>query len=68
MQKVNLEIVPHHMRKDYSIRNENIDKGIDLCPRCSGTGNELVSMYRKCHACNGTGEKSLTWNYTKESN
>jgi len=26
-----------------------------LCSRCSGTGNELLSMYKKCVICNGSG-------------
>lgn len=32
-----------------------IDDGFNPCKRCDGTGNELLSMYRKCQACNGDG-------------
>ena len=27
----------------------------ERCTYCSGTGNELYSMYRKCRCCQGTG-------------
>jgi DnaJ-class molecular chaperone len=25
------------------------------CRRCEGTGNELLSLYRRCEACGGSG-------------
>lgn len=25
------------------------------CPRCEGTGNELLFMYRRCAQCGGSG-------------
>jgi len=28
-----------------------------LCGECGATGNEMLSMYRACAACNGTGIK-----------
>jgi hypothetical protein len=27
----------------------------ERCERCTGTGNELMWMYRRCKACEGTG-------------
>jgi RecJ-like exonuclease len=47
--------VPYHMRADEEHRNENIRNNNPLCDRCSGTGNQLLSMYQKCEKCNGTG-------------
>lgn len=29
----------------------------NICPRCGGTGNELLSWYKKCTECYGTGKK-----------
>ncbi len=46
---------PTHMQMDVQTRNENIDKDLNLCSRCEGTGNELYSMYHKCTSCNGSG-------------
>ncbi len=63
---VDVKRFPVHMRRDYMIRNSNVEKGIDLCGRCNGTGNELMSMYKKCQACNGTGKHNPEWDYTKE--
>jgi DnaJ-class molecular chaperone len=36
-------------------RKQNIDKGLPLCDRCNGTGNELFGMYRACRDCGGSG-------------
>ena len=36
-------------------RDKNIADGFTLCDRCSGTGNQLFSMYQKCEKCDGTG-------------
>lgn len=47
-----------HQVPDYKTKEENIDKGFELCERCVGTGNELFSMYRRCSDCNGTGKKT----------
>ena len=33
----------------------NKENGFKLCDRCSGTGNQLFSMYQKCEKCDGTG-------------
>ena len=52
---INIDSVPLHIQRDYLIRNENIKNGEPLCLRCSGTGNELFSMYRKCTVCKGNG-------------
>ena len=57
MKKVDINKIPCHMRMDYEIKNKNIDRKLPLCKHCSGTGNELFSMYRKCPKCNGTGNK-----------
>lgn len=57
---------PHHMRGDYEKRNANIRHGFKLCERCGGTGNELMSMYKQCQACNGDGIHNNNWDYTKE--
>lgn len=29
------------------------------CPRCEGTGNELLGLYRRCTGCGGTGTVTL---------
>jgi len=65
-KKIDPEKFPLHMRGDAITRNDNIDKGEELCDRCEGTGNELFSMYMKCHACNGTGVFNNSWDYSKE--
>ncbi len=57
-----ISTIPHHMRMDYITRNKNIAAGHKLCFRCSGTGNELYSMYRECENCRGTGIALLTTN------
>ncbi len=36
-------------------RDQNVKNNHTLCKRCSGTGNELFSMYRTCTDCGGTG-------------
>ena len=46
------------IRQDNIIRQENVDTGHELCIRCTGTGNELYSMYRSCEDCGGTGIKN----------
>lgn len=53
--KLDSSKIPFHMRVDNNIRNENIDAGKPLCEHCDGTGNELLSMYRSCPICKGTG-------------
>lgn len=35
---------------------DNVEPAGQICPRCEGTGNELMSMYRKCSDCKGTGQ------------
>ena len=55
LEKTNLSEVPLHMRRDYVIRNRNIDEGKLLCTLCDGTGNQLFSMYQKCDNCEGKG-------------
>jgi DnaJ-class molecular chaperone len=55
-EKTNLAKVPLRALGDYTKRNNNIDRGVTLCTRCQGTGNELLSMFRKCQACDGSGE------------
>ncbi len=52
---VDLDTAPFHMRMDYDTRNQNVTNGKELCERCEGTGNEFMSMYRKCTDCMGTG-------------
>lgn len=54
-KKVDLSTIPLHMRTDYVKRNANIDAGKKLCKRCGGTGNQLLSMWQKCEACDGKG-------------
>lgn len=54
---IDLRTVLIHMRMDYQKRNDNVEGGETLCPKCDGTGNELFSMYRRCSECNGTGVK-----------
>lgn len=56
-KKLNPRKYPPHMRMDIERRNKNIDSGETLCERCSGTGNELYSMYSRCTECNGAGFK-----------
>lgn len=56
-EKWDVEQWPMHMRGDVHTRNQNIDKGKKLCERCTGTGNELYSMYKECKDCNGNGYK-----------
>lgn len=65
-KKVDVSKFPHHMQVDYIRRNGNIDEGNKLCPRCNGTGNELMSMYRTCSACRGDGVYSPFYDYTKD--
>ena len=52
---ININSVPPHMAGDYLRRNDNVIKDKNLCSNCDGTGNELMSMYRKCPVCNGIG-------------
>lgn len=40
---------------DQKTKEENIKAGRKLCDRCSGTGNELFSMYRRCPDFEGEG-------------
>lgn len=47
--------LPFHMRGDELTKIENTEAGHKLCKRCSGTGNELLSMYRRCIDCDGKG-------------
>lgn len=54
---IDLRTVPLTMRMDYQKRNENVEEGEILCPKCDGTGNELFSMFRRCSECGGTGIK-----------
>lgn len=54
---IDLGTCHYRMRGDYKIRNENLEKGEELCPRCDGTGNEFYYKYRSCSDCKGTGIK-----------
>ena len=54
-KKTDLRKYPPHMQNDYRVRNKNIDDGKELCERCGGTGNEFMSMYKKCKDCGGSG-------------
>jgi hypothetical protein len=40
---------------DYAQQRQNREAGHALCARCNGTGNELLSMYRTCEECGGSG-------------
>jgi DnaJ-class molecular chaperone len=57
-QTLKTEDYPAGISMDMQKRRNNIDNKKPLCERCSGTGNELYSMYRKCTDCNGTGIKA----------
>ena len=50
-----LSHLPFHMRGDALNKIENEEAGKEMCGHCDGTGNELLSMYRKCPKCNGEG-------------
>ena len=52
---IDLDTTPAHMARDYAKRNDNLAGDKKLCDWCDGTGNELFSMYRKCHLCDGKG-------------
>ena len=54
---IDLRTVLIHMRMDYQKRNDNVEEGETLCPKCDGTGNELFKAYRRCSECKGTGIK-----------
>ena len=54
-EKHDITKYPIHIQGDEQIRNDNIDAGNPLCEHCDGTGNEFLSMYRKCPKCNGLG-------------
>ena len=53
--KWNVESFHLHMQGDARRHNDNIDKGRELCDRCEGTGNQLLSMYQACEKCGGSG-------------
>lgn len=46
---------PFYAVHDYIRLDDNKRLNKPLCDHCEGTGNELLSMYRKCPKCNGTG-------------
>ncbi len=50
-----LSNLPFHMRGDKWTAILNEEEGFDLCEHCGGSGNELLSMYRKCPKCDGYG-------------
>lgn len=50
-----LKDIPFHMRGDEWTKIQNVEKGRPLCKRCGGTGNEMLSMYKRCSDCGGTG-------------
>lgn len=52
---IDLDTCPAHMQMDYRTRNKNVMDNHKLCKRCDGTGNELMSMFRRCIKCNGSG-------------
>ncbi len=54
-EMIDLATCPRHTQVDYAKRNANVAAGIVLCPRCDGTGNELVLRHRFCTTCGGTG-------------
>ena len=43
--------------KDQLIRADNVKRGRELCKRCNGTGNQLMSMWQRCEDCGGSGRK-----------
>ena len=51
----NVKEYPPHMQGDAQIHNENVKAGRELCDRCEGTGNQLLSMYQSCEKCGGSG-------------
>ena len=52
-----LNSFPVHMRADADRHNQNVKLKKKLCTKCTGTGNQMYSMYKKCSKCNGTGVK-----------
>lgn len=54
---IDLDTCTLRVRSDYARRNENIEKNAKLCKHCDGTGNEFMSIYRKCPECDGIGVK-----------
>ena len=46
--------------RDELIRADNTKRGRKLCERCGGTGNELMSMWRRCSDCGGSGRHEYT--------
>ncbi len=48
-----------HMTQDEITRSINIFRGNPICERCTGSGNELFSMFRKCSDCGGDGVKKI---------
>jgi len=66
-EKWNEDKYAPHMRMDVRKRNDNIDFGSELCGRCQGTGNELLSMHRRCSHCGGSGIKCIPrWCYNND--
>ncbi len=43
--------------QDQITRKINLARKRTICERCSGTGNEIYSMFKKCQECNGKGYK-----------
>lgn len=44
-----------NVQSDQARADKLKEEGYDLCPKCGGTGNELLFMYRQCSDCEGSG-------------
>jgi hypothetical protein len=52
---INMDTVPVPLKHDYWKRNANVEKGLQLCAGCDGTGNDFMCMHHTCDTCKGTG-------------
>lgn len=43
------------LEQDEDRREANVKSGKPLCPRCDGTGNEFLTVYKECMLCGGSG-------------
>jgi DnaJ-class molecular chaperone len=53
------DIQHYGMLQDEITRMINIFRSNPICEKCTGTGNELLSMFRKCSDCGGDGVKKI---------